>query len=43
MIAAALLGKRVEVVASGYHKLPAIAAWALAGLPVEQLPLPREA
>lgn len=34
MIAAALLGKRVEYRASNYHKLPAIAEYALQGYPV---------
>jgi GT2 family glycosyltransferase len=34
MIAAALLGKRVEYRPSAYHKLPAIADYALGGFPV---------
>lgn len=34
MIAAALLGKRVEYRTSKYHKVPAIAAYALRGFPV---------
>jgi GT2 family glycosyltransferase len=34
MIAAALLGKRVLYRASSYHKVPAIAEWALVGYPV---------
>lgn len=42
MIAAALLGKHVQVLPSSYHKVPAIADWALAGLAVEPLPLPAE-
>lgn len=34
-IAAAMLGKRVRYRASSYHKVPAIARWALRGFPVE--------
>jgi glycosyltransferase involved in cell wall biosynthesis len=40
MIAGALLGKRVEYAPSSYHKLPAIAAWSLAGFPVAPIPDP---
>lgn len=36
MIAAALLGKRVEYRASSYHKVPAIAEFALKGFPVQR-------
>lgn len=39
MIAAALMGKRVEYAPSSYHKLPAIAEFALADLPVVPLEL----
>jgi hypothetical protein len=35
MIAAALLGKRVRYATTTYHKVPAIAAYSLRGLPVE--------
>jgi GT2 family glycosyltransferase len=38
MIAAALLGKRVEYRASAYHKVPGIAEFALAGFPVRAAP-----
>ncbi|HWW61279.1 MAG TPA: glycosyltransferase [Thermoanaerobaculia bacterium] len=38
MIAAALLGKRVEFHASSYHKLPAIASYALADFDVRRAP-----
>lgn len=37
-IAAAMLGKRVEYVASSYHKLPAIVEYSLKHFPVKQLP-----
>ena len=37
MIAAALLGKEVEYAASSYHKVPAIAEYALADYPVRRL------
>ena len=37
MIAAALLGKRVEYEASSYHKVPAIAEYALRQYPVTRL------
>lgn len=37
MIAAAMLGKRVRYRTSAYHKLPAIAAWALQSFPVTPL------
>ncbi len=37
MIAAAMLGKRVEIVPSAYHKVPAIAAHSLRGFPVRLL------
>ena len=37
-IAAALLGKRVEYLASSYHKVPAIIDYGLRGLPVTRLP-----
>ncbi len=40
MIAAALLGKRVQYASSSYHKVPAIARYALAELPVEPIPEP---
>lgn len=40
MIAAALLGRSVEYGVSNYHKVPAIAEWALAGYPVTALPRP---
>lgn len=35
MIAAAMLGKKVKYRASSYHKLPAIAEYALEGFPIE--------
>ncbi len=38
MIAAALLGKRVRFRPSAYHKLPALAAWALADFDVAEKP-----
>jgi exopolysaccharide biosynthesis predicted pyruvyltransferase EpsI len=38
LIAAALLGKRVEYLASSYHKVPAIVDYALDGYPVSRLP-----
>ena len=38
MIAAALLGKQVEYCASSYHKVPAIAEYALRQFPVSGLP-----
>lgn len=37
-IAAAMLGKRVEYLASSYHKVPAIVDYSLRGLPVFRLP-----
>ena len=37
-IAAALLGKRVEYLASSYHKVPAIVDYSLSGFPVVRLP-----
>ena len=37
MIAAALMGKRVEFLPSAYHKLPAIAEFALSDYPVTQI------
>jgi exopolysaccharide biosynthesis predicted pyruvyltransferase EpsI len=37
MIAAALLGKKVRYRPSGYHKVPAIAEYALKGFPVERM------
>jgi exopolysaccharide biosynthesis predicted pyruvyltransferase EpsI len=37
MVAAAMLGKRVRYRSSSYHKVPAIAEWALRGLPVGPL------
>src|SRR6185437_7306997 len=40
MIAAALLGKRVDYRASSYHKVPAIADYALQGFPVYRQPEP---
>jgi len=40
MIAAALLGKEVEYRASAYHKVPAIAEFALAGFAVRSAPPP---
>jgi GT2 family glycosyltransferase len=40
MIAAALLGKRVEYLPSSYHKLPAIADFALRGYDVRRLDRP---
>ena len=40
MIAAALMGKRVEYAPSGYHKLPAIAEFALTEYPVTPIELP---
>lgn len=43
MIAAALLGKRVEYLASSYHKLPAIADFGLGDYPVLRLPSPAPA
>lgn len=42
MIAAALLGKRVQFAPSTYHKVPGIAEWALRGLPVDDLPIRAE-
>ncbi len=39
MIAAALLGKRVDYRASNYHKVPAIAEFALQGFPVYRQPV----
>jgi exopolysaccharide biosynthesis predicted pyruvyltransferase EpsI len=38
MIAAAMLGKRVRYRPSNYHKVPAIAEYALEGFPVERIP-----
>jgi hypothetical protein len=38
MIAAAMLGKRVEYKSSGYHKVPGIARYALQGYPVARIP-----
>jgi hypothetical protein len=38
MIAGALLGKRVEYLASSYHKLPAIVDYSLRDFPVTRLP-----
>ena len=38
MIAAAMLGKRVEYKSSNYHKVPAIARYALQGYPVVRIP-----
>ena len=38
MIAAALLGKQVEYCASNYHKVPAIAEYALRQFPVTRIP-----
>jgi GT2 family glycosyltransferase len=38
MIAGALLGRIVEYRPSAYHKLPALAEWALADFPVRHLP-----
>jgi GT2 family glycosyltransferase len=38
MIAAALLGKQVEYQASAYHKVPAVAEFALAGFAVRRAP-----
>jgi exopolysaccharide biosynthesis predicted pyruvyltransferase EpsI len=38
MIAAAMLGKKVRYWPSGYHKVPAIAEYALSGFPVERIP-----
>ncbi len=38
MIAAAMLGKTVRYRAGSYHKVPAIAEFALEGFPVERLP-----
>jgi GT2 family glycosyltransferase len=43
MIAAALLGKRVEYRPSSYHKLPALAEFGLDGYPVVRLPSPAPA
>ena len=40
LIAAALLGKRVEYRASSYHKVPGIATFALGGFPVRRLDEP---
>jgi hypothetical protein len=37
MIAAAMLGKKVRYRASNYHKVPAIAEYALKGFPVEHV------
>jgi exopolysaccharide biosynthesis predicted pyruvyltransferase EpsI len=39
MIAAAMLGKRVGFRPSSYHKVPAIAEYALEGFPIERVPL----
>lgn len=38
MIAAAMLGKRVEYRASNYHKVPSIAEYSLKGFPISRLP-----
>jgi hypothetical protein len=38
MIAAAMLGKKVWYRSSGYHKVPAIAEYALSDFPVERMP-----
>jgi GT2 family glycosyltransferase len=43
MIAAALLGKRVAYASSSYHKVPAIAEWALRDFPIERLEAPPRA
>jgi hypothetical protein len=40
MLAAALLGKRVSYRASSYHKVPAIAEYALQHFPVYRQPEP---
>jgi len=40
-IAAAMLGKQVEYAASNYHKVPAIVAFSLGGLPVRRVGQPR--
>ena len=40
-IAAAMLGKQVEYAASNYHKVPAIVAYSLGGLPVCRVEKPR--
>ena len=40
LIAAALLGKRVDYRASSYHKVPAIAEYALQNFPVYRQPAP---
>ena len=40
MIAAALLGKQVEYASSSYHKVPAIAEYALGDYPVQRLSSP---
>lgn len=40
-IAAAMLGKQVEYAASNYHKVPAIVAFSLGGLPVRRVEQPR--